>query len=115
MKTDELFLKHMIESIEAIFEYTKHETEQTFKTKRIVQSASLRELEIIGEAVKNLSEKTKEQHKQIPWKIIAATRDKITHHYFGIDTTIIWNIIKKELPNLKKEIQNILNKKHKEK
>jgi uncharacterized protein with HEPN domain len=73
----------------------------------MLQSATIREIEVIGEAVKNVSNALKKKYPEIPWKNNAGTRDRITHHYFGIDLEIIFNIVTIELPKLKKEIVKI--------
>ena len=64
-------------------------------------------MEIIGEAVKNIPNDFKEKYIEIPWKKIAGLRDILMHAYFGIDLDITWNIIKKDLPDLKEKILNI--------
>ena len=70
----------------------------------------VREIEIIGEAVKNISENLKNKNRKIEWKDIVGTRDKMIHHYFGVDLNIIWKIIKKDLPILEKQILSIKKK-----
>ena len=74
---------------------------------RLRQSAIIREIEIIGEAVKNVSENLKNKHREIEWKEIIGTRDKMIHHYFGVDLNIVWNIIKIYLPDLKEKVLKI--------
>lgn len=70
--------------------------------------AIVRCFEIIGEAVKNIPEETKEKYCQIPWKDMAGMRDKLIHEYFGIDCEILWETIKHKIPELKKEWLKIL-------
>ena len=72
-------------------------------------------MEIIGEASKNLPENFREKYKEVEWKRIAGTRDKIIHHYFGIDLNTVWDIVKKDLPDLKRKIKTILKTEPKEK
>ena len=74
------------------------------------QNAIIRKIEIIGEAVKNLPDSFKNKYPEVLWKEIAGTRDKIIHHYLGVDLEIIWKIIKKDLPELEREIIEILKK-----
>lgn len=71
------------------------------------QSAIVREIEIIGEAVKNISNMVKNKNKDVEWKAIAGTRDKMIHHYFGVDLDIIFSIVKREIPILKKQMERI--------
>jgi len=68
----------------------------------------VRNIEIIGEAIKNLPEEFKNKHKGIPWKDIAGMRDRIAHFYFGIDYNLVWDTIKKDIPVLKKEIKKLI-------
>jgi uncharacterized protein with HEPN domain len=69
-----------------------------------------RQLEIIGEAVKNLSDEFRTEYTDIPWQDIAGMRDKLIHHYFGVDIEQVWHTINNELPALKSEIKLILDK-----
>src|SRR3989344_4783046 len=109
MKKDPaIFLKHISESIKFIESFSKRLTKEKFMKNRMRQNAIIRELEIIGEAVKNLSPEFIEKYKTISWSDIARTRDKLIHHYFGVDLNEVWSIIKDDLPKLKKQIQEIL-------
>lgn len=74
------------------------------------QDAVVRNLEIIGEAVKNIPSAVRLKHPQIPWKKIAALRDRLIHHYFGVNLDIVWVIITEELPLLTRQIDKILKK-----
>ena len=68
----------------------------------------LRALEIIGEATKNLSKELKENYPKIPWKDIAGMRDKLIHKYFGVDLELVWETIKRDLPQFKDQISGVL-------
>jgi uncharacterized protein with HEPN domain len=72
------------------------------------QDATLRKLEVIGQAVKNLSEPTKSRRPEIPWKQIAGMRDKVVHDYFGVNLEIVWAVGERELPKLKVAIADLL-------
>ena len=106
-KNNSVFIKHILDSINAVENFSKDISKQEFGGNRLVQSAVVREIEIIGEAVKNLSEEFKNKNKEIPWKEIIGTRDKMIHHYFGIDLEIVWEIIKFGLPELKTQMLEI--------
>ncbi len=109
-KNYSLFVEHMIESIERIEEFMKNAGEVDFEKNLQLQDAVVRRLEIIGEAAKNLPSDFKNKYPDISWKEIIGTRDKIIHHYFGVDLSIVWDIIKNELPDLKKKLEKIENK-----
>ncbi|MBN2028651.1 DUF86 domain-containing protein [bacterium] len=74
----------------------------------MLQSACIRQLEIIGEAANRLSEKLMERNISIEWREIIGLRNILIHEYFGVDLSIIWQIIKIDLPHLKKKIQSII-------
>ena len=73
------------------------------------QDAVIRNIEIIGEAVKLLSEDIKANHNDIPWREIAATRNYLIHDYFGVNIDIIWEIATIDIPNLKPQIESIFS------
>ena len=104
---DAAYISHMLDCIAAVESFIKDMDEEGFKSSRMKQSAVVREVEVIGEAAKNISQSIKDTHSKIPWKDIIRTRDKMIHHYFGVDLKIIWNIITIDLPSLKKEIEMI--------
>ena len=109
-KNDLVFIEHILESIKAIENFSKNLSKAELASNRLKQSAIIREIEIIGEAVKNISESLKKEYQEIKWRDIAGTRDKMIHHYFGVDLDIVWNIIHQDLLLLKKQIINIKNK-----
>lgn len=103
-----IFLKHILESIERIEEFTKGVSKEKFLDSVQLQDAVIRRLEIIGEAVKNIPQDFRNKHADVPWNEIARTRDKLIHGYFGVDLTLTLDIVKKDLPELKKKIKKIL-------
>lgn len=109
MKKDpKIFLEHILESICNIEKYTESFTKEQFMKNIQLQDAVTRRLEIIGEAVKNLPVSVKDKNKAIPWKKISGTRDILIHEYFGMDMDLIWKVVKKDIPLLKKQIQKLL-------
>jgi uncharacterized protein with HEPN domain len=103
-KDDSVYLSHILDSISQIEEYTEGLTKEEFLAKRLVQDGTIRQIEIIGEAIKNVSEPLKERYSHIPWKEIAGMRDKLIHNYFGVDIDAVWDAVKKDIPILKCEI-----------
>ncbi len=85
-----------------------HRTYEDFINDRKTYSATIRELEIIGEAVSKLSDELKEQYPNVLWQQIKSFRNKLVHEYFGIDSVIVWDVVKNELPMLKSQIVDIL-------
>jgi len=102
-----LFINDILESINAIEKFSKGINKKELDLNRLVQSAIIREIEIIGEAVKNLPNSFREKYQEIPWNKIAGMRDIIIHGYFRVDLDAVWEVIRRDLPILKKQIQKI--------
>lgn len=102
-----LFIEDILGNILLIEKSIENLSKSKFITNKLVIDATVRRLEIIGEAVKNISEKVKTKYPKIEWKKIAGTRDTIIHAYFSVDLDIVWNIIKKDLPKLKRQMEKI--------
>ncbi|MBI2560452.1 MAG: DUF86 domain-containing protein [Planctomycetes bacterium] len=105
-----LYLQDIWEGILAIEEYTQTLAEEEFYKNRQVQDAVVRRLEIIGEAVKNLDDDFRNKYQYIPWKKIAGMRDVVIHEYFGVKLKRVWDVVKKDLPDLKQKILLIMEK-----
>lgn len=96
-----VYLKDILESIDAIEEYIQPIGEDEFYGNRMMQDATLRRLEIIGEAVKSIDDDFRGKHPEIPWKKMAGMRDVLIHEYFGVSMKRIWKVIKFDLPELR--------------
>lgn len=107
-KLPEEYLHHILDEINYLIDSSKGLVQKQFSTNLTLQKAFTRSLEIIGEAVKNLPEDFTEANKEIDWKSIAGMRDRLIHHYFGVDYEIVWDVIKNEIPKLNKQIKKIL-------
>jgi uncharacterized protein with HEPN domain len=107
MKEPIIFVEHVLDNIQDIDNFTKDVSQEDFLKNKEKQNAIIRSLEVIGEAVKNIPKNIQVKYNQVPWKEIAGTRDKISHHYFGVDLELIWKIIQENLPNLKKQMLEI--------
>ena len=109
------YIKDILEAIDRIESYTTNLTFDDFSESRLYQDAVVRNLEIIGEAVKRLPKRLIEKYPEIEWKKIAGLRDILIHEYFGIDTEIVWDVVKNKIPELKDQILLIQSKIKKEK
>lgn len=107
MKSDSVFILHIVDSIDQIMEYTDGLSGDEFKNNRLVQDAVIRNFEIIGEASKQISTDTRTNHPDIPWGSMAGMRDKLIHNYLGVDLNIVWNTITEVLPNLRSDLIGI--------
>ena len=102
------FLKHILDETAFILEYTQNISQQEFLKDEVYKRASARSVEIIGEAVKNLSKEFREQHPSIDWKKITGTRDRLIHGYMEIDYDLLWDIIRNKVPQLDQDIKQII-------
>lgn len=103
-RSDRLYLDDIMDSIQAIETYIESMDYKHFINDRKTYTATIRELEIIGEATAKVSDDVKGRYPEIPWQQIKAFRNKIVHEYFGIEFEIVWDIVKNELPFLKDQI-----------
>ena len=104
-----LYIKDMIDAITKIEEFVKDMDFNYFIQDDKTASAVVRKIEIIGEATKQLPKEVRDRFPEIPWTSMAKTRDKIIHFYHGVDYEVVWQIIKRDLPLLKKRLIEIYN------
>ena len=107
MRNYKLYLDDILEATKRIEKYTKGLTLKKLKEDSLKTDGIVRNLEIIGEAVKNIPTNVKDKHSDIEWKKIAGLRDILAHEYFGVDIEVLWDIVKNKLPDLKKKISKI--------
>ncbi|MGK7893247.1 MAG: DUF86 domain-containing protein [Xenococcus sp. (in: cyanobacteria)] len=108
-RTEEDLLKDILEGARRIILYTENMEYDAFLEDIKTQDAVIRNLEIIGEASKNLSEKFRKTHTEVPWKSISGMRDKLIHDYFGINVDIVWGVVTEDLDILVNQISQILS------
>lgn len=97
-------IQDILNAIDKVKRYVKGLTFQQFKKDEIVIDAVVRNLEIIGEASKNIPAAVRRSHPDIPWQQMMGMRDVLIHKYFGVDIKIVWHTAKKYLPALEKQL-----------
>ena len=102
MKDQRLYLGHILESITAIENYTVGCNKQEFLQQPEKQDAVIRRLEVIGEAARHLSDGLFKATAQIEWRAVKAMRNFLIHEYFRVDLNLVWKVVKKDLPQMKK-------------
>lgn len=109
MKKDPLiFIEHIVESIELLGKYLAHVSKERFLKSAQLQDAVIRRVEIIGEAVKNISKLVKDNYPEIPWRQISAMRNILIHEYFAVNLDIAWDTVKIDMPKLKRQLQKLV-------
>jgi uncharacterized protein with HEPN domain len=105
---DRVFLRHIADAIVQIEAYTAGLSYAEFTQNRLVQDGVVRQLEVIGEASRNLSDELRSQHPNLPWKQIVGLRNRLIHAYFDINLGIIWDIVQADIPELKARVAEVL-------
>lgn len=109
MRDPLLLLEDILECSSKISAYLEKVEKSSFMGNGMLQDAVIRNLEIIGEAVKGLPADFRDRHEEIPWRKISALRNILAHAYFGIDNEIIWDLATKEIPLFQNQIRKILD------
>jgi uncharacterized protein with HEPN domain len=103
-----VYLEDILEATRKIMAYTGSLSKAAFLEDEKTFDAVVRNLEVIGEAVKKLPEDLRAKHAAVDWKKIAGLRDILIHEYFGLDAEIVWDIVQTKVPVLDREIRSML-------
>ena len=106
---DKIRLQHILDAIDEIEKYLLDVDLKVFLVNSMMRFACIKQMEIIGEASNHVSTELKTSDPDIEWAQIVGMRNVLAHEYFGIDTSVVWDIIKKDIPILKEKILHILN------
>jgi uncharacterized protein with HEPN domain len=110
LKHDCEYLNHILDECEFILDKSRELTREQFFQDETLKRAFVRSIEIIGEATKNISDNFRIKNPDTDWKMIAGMRDVLIHSYFGVNYTIVWDVIKNHIPTLHNRIKEILNR-----
>jgi uncharacterized protein with HEPN domain len=109
VKDERVYLLHVIDSIDAIQRYTVDGRDAFFADPK-TQDAVIRNIEVIGQAVKGISDQTRSLEPAVPWRQIAGMRDKLIHEYFGVDLALVWDVVERELPVLCPQLKGLVER-----
>lgn len=107
MKDDAVYLRHLLECIARIEQYTA-QGRSAFLTSTLIQDGVLRNLQTLGQSVLKLSESLKASHPEVDWKSIVGFRNVLVHDYLGLSVARVWEIVEQDLPDLKSKTAAIL-------
>ena len=105
---DKIRLQHILDAIDEIQKYLIAADLSVFLENSMMRFACIKQMEIIGEASNHLSTALKSKFSEIEWAQIVGMRNVFAHEYFGIDSSIVWEIIKNDIPELKEKVEHIL-------
>ena len=108
-KDDSVYLHHIIDAFVLIERYVDNVSHEEFLRNRLLQDGVIRQLEVMGEAARNLSEDLRSERPQIPWRQMIGLRNRMIHAYFNVDLQIIWEIVQGDIPDLKQKMKQILD------
>lgn len=107
-RSDREFLSDVREAIHRIKAYTVKMNYESFLDDTKTQDAVVRNLEIIGEAAKGITRELREKYASVPWKSMSGVRDRLIHHYLGVNLGVVWQIISSELDEVLSQTENLL-------
>jgi uncharacterized protein with HEPN domain len=108
MRRERLLLEDIVSAADEVDEFIESQTPETFETNRMVRSAVVHQLTVIGEAVARLPQELRERHPNIPWTDIKGFRNIVVHNYFGIDWLEVWRAATTDTPLLREQVAEIL-------
>ena len=101
-------MQHILLAIDRVNEYASRGGKNLFDSDTAIQDAVVKQIEIIGEATRKISDEFKVRHQQIPWQKMTGMRDKLVHDYMGVDLEAVWKTATEDIPSLKQQVEEIL-------
>jgi uncharacterized protein with HEPN domain len=103
----QLFLRDMLEAARKVVRYTSNRQLEAFIADEMAYDATLRNLEVLGEAAKQIPEEVRQRHAEVDWRGIAGLRDILAHAYFALDNATLWKIVRTDIPRVLEQLKPI--------
>jgi uncharacterized protein with HEPN domain len=103
------YLRHILAEADYLIRESAGMSADRFVTNETLQRAFVRRLEIIGEATKKIPDDFRAQYPMVQWRAMAGMRDRLIHHYFGVDYELVWDVVQNRIPALRKQIASIVD------
>jgi uncharacterized protein with HEPN domain len=104
------YCRHILDETAFLLQHKEGMSEASFAQNPVAQRAFVRSIEIIGEASKQIDESLRSRYPEIPWSKMARMRDKVIHHYFGVEYDLVWAVVDKEIPALHRALTALVER-----
>jgi uncharacterized protein with HEPN domain len=101
---DDIRLRHLVAAAEKAVSYAAEHSREDLDTDELLRLALTKLVEIVGEAAKQISDRTRDEYPDVPWSAAARMRDRLVHHYFDINLDVLWSTVTEDLPTLLEQV-----------